>query len=96
MRLFLAKFEERKQEINPYFEFVRVTEINIDEKRYLLTAEENAFKLAEKYGFSVPERCDELLKIKHIRNQLAHGEILFSEAGAISMIELMTMKKKSF
>jgi MAE_28990/MAE_18760-like HEPN len=224
MSPFLAKFEERKQEINTYFDFVQVTEMDIDEKRYLLIAEEDAFKLvkslkancflmlynavegtiteaidaifevisiqnivfkdlipayqriwlgyqhalvkiaaesakakdptknkigkslpavlaqleffkiltftdkennsyqnykgylkvvdaadlsgnldakkmrelAEKYGFSVPERCDELLKIKHIRNQLAHGEILFSEAGAISMIELMNIKNNVF
>jgi MAE_28990/MAE_18760-like HEPN len=52
--------------------------------------------LAEKYAFSVPERCDDLLKIKKLRNQLAHGEILFGEAGAISMAELMDIKTNVF
>jgi MAE_28990/MAE_18760-like HEPN len=224
MRPFLAKFEERKQEMEVYFHFVQTTEIDIDEKKHLLRTEEEAFKLvkvlkancflmlynvvegsiteaidaifeaisiqkvgfkrlipayqkiwlvyqhgllkitaesakakdptknkigksisqvlaqleyfkiepfkdkdyniyqnykgylkvvdavdlsgnldakkmrelAEKYAFSVPERCDELLKIKQIRNQLAHGEIIFSEVGAISMTELMNIKQKVF
>jgi hypothetical protein len=52
--------------------------------------------LAEKYAFLVPERCDDLLKIKRLRNQLAHGEILFVEAGAISMAELMDIKQNVF
>jgi hypothetical protein len=53
-------------------------------------------ELAEKYAFVVPERCDDLLKIKKLRNQLAHGEILFADAGAISMAELMDIKKNVF
>ena len=53
-------------------------------------------ELAEKYAFIVPERCDDLLKIKQIRNQLAHGESIFSDAGAISMKELFEVKKNVF
>jgi MAE_28990/MAE_18760-like HEPN len=49
-------------------------------------------ELAEKYAFSVPERCDELLKVKNIRNQLAHGEIIFSEVGTVGCRELMQIK----
>jgi hypothetical protein len=38
-------------------------------------------ELSESYGFSVPEKCDELLIIKNFRNHLAHGEKTFSEIG---------------
>ncbi len=53
-------------------------------------------ELAEKYAFFVPERCDDLLKIKNIRNQLAHGEMIFSEAGIVYVQDLMDMKKNVF
>jgi hypothetical protein len=49
-------------------------------------------ELSEKYAFAVPERCDDLVKIKNIRNQLAHGEINFSEAGSELISELMRIK----
>jgi hypothetical protein len=49
-------------------------------------------ELAAKYAFSVPERCDDLLKVKNIRNQLAHGEIIFSEAGTEPISRLMEIK----
>lgn len=52
--------------------------------------------LAKTYGFSVPERCDDLLKIKNIRNKLAHGEMSFSDAGAILVEELIDIKKNVF
>ena len=49
--------------------------------------------LSKIYGFDVPERCDELIEIKNIRNKLAHGEIQFSEAGfSKSISEFITMK----
>ena len=49
--------------------------------------------LSKIYGFDVPERCDELIEIKNIRNKLAHGEIQFSEAGfSKSIPEFITMK----
>jgi hypothetical protein len=53
-------------------------------------------ELAKTYGFSVPERCNDMLKIKNIRNQLAHGELSFAEAGVILLEELIDMKKNVF
>lgn len=47
-------------------------------------------EIAEIYGFSVPEKCNELLVIKNFRNQLAHGEKTFSEIGREKTIAELT------
>lgn len=53
--------------------------------------------IAEKYGFFVPEKCDELLEVKNFRNQLAHGERTFSEIGREKTVnELIKIYKKIF
>ena len=47
-------------------------------------------ELAEKYKFSVPYECDELLVVKNSRNKLAHGEKTFVEVGQEKpMLELI-------
>jgi MAE_28990/MAE_18760-like HEPN len=83
---FTDKDENRYQNYRGYLKVVDSVDLsgNLDARKIR--------ELAEKYAFSVPERCDDLLKIKNIRNQLAHGEIIFSEVSAISITELMEIK----
>ncbi len=66
-------------------------------------------QLAEKYNYTAEDieidwqnkrrellelKCDDLLKIKRMRNQLAHGEIIFSDAGnKDSITELIGIKE---
>lgn len=54
-------------------------------------------ELSKKYGFTLPTSniLDELLIIKNKRNQLAHGEITFSEAGKDKSIEEMIALKNA-
>ncbi|WP_338812491.1 MAE_28990/MAE_18760 family HEPN-like nuclease [Bernardetia sp. Wsw4-3y2] len=54
-------------------------------------------ELAKKYGFTLPTTtiANELLIIKNKRNQLAHGEITFSEAGKDKSIEEMIALKNT-
>lgn len=54
-------------------------------------------ELAKKYGFTLPTTniSNELLIIKNKRNQLAHGEITFSEAGKDKSIEEMISIKNT-
>jgi ABC-type microcin C transport system permease subunit YejB len=52
-------------------------------------------EIAKKYGFTVPEKCDELIDIKKFRNQLAHGEKTFSEIGREkSVVELIKINTR--
>jgi len=54
-------------------------------------------ELSKKYGFNLPTNTisDELLIIKNKRNQLAHGEITFAEAGKDKSIEEMIVLKNT-
>jgi hypothetical protein len=84
--IFTDKDENRYQNYRGYLKVIDSVDLsgNLDARKIR--------ELAEKYAFSVPERCDDLLKIKNIRNQLAHGEIIFSEVSAISVTELTNLK----
>ena len=54
-------------------------------------------QLSKKYGFTLPtiNITNELSTIKKRRNQLAHGEITFSEAGKDKSIEEMIVIKNA-
>jgi len=47
-------------------------------------------EIAKTYGFSVPEKCDDLVEIKKFRNQLAHGERTFCDVGREKSIAELT------
>ena len=51
--------------------------------------------LARKYGFNVPNNCDDLLKVKTKRNDLAHGKISFVEGSRNEAEETIQMQKEN-
>ena len=100
MNTFLSDFTDKVQEIDKdgntfdnYKGYLKVTDSsdvsgNLDAKKI-------REDLSKKYAFSATSSCDELRVIKNIRNKLAHGELVFSEAGADRTIdEIIAIKTK--
>jgi hypothetical protein len=73
---------------NGYLKIIDISDISGN-----LDARKIRDDLSKMYGFNVPDRCDELVEVKNARNKLAHGEIIFSQAGSKNTIrELIIMK----